>query len=388
MRIAVLSDRALANASGAACPRLTGFCRELGKTHDIVLFTRVSGKIPNGVKEIVTLPPLPATPEKRLQHSLRQIPHVITKFRFPDYDREFGERIQAIIKDFEVIIVYDLNYAQYLPRKREAPVVVDLVDAPSRVARTFAGLASSTRERVAYQLESYQLKRWERALRDYPIVVIGDCDAKALRHVGASISVIPNGVQVSDEALEVRKKPRSKERFRIGFLGVMDYPPNVDAMKWFVGSVLGELRKDLPNAELIIIGQNPTEEILSLERSFPKVTITGFVEDPGVELANCDVFVCPLRFGTGIKNKVLVALSLSIPVIATRLSLEGIGLVDGKEVLIADTEIEFIEQLKSLYRNRKLAEQVGEAGAEFVRAGFNWETVSRSLESLFKPLAS
>jgi len=236
MRIAVFSDRSLFNPGNAPCPRLDGFCRELGKSHEVFLFTRVRGQKPAGVKELIRLPILPIQSERNFWHKVLQVPHLVTAYRYPKYSRAIRSQINSILTEFDFSLVFDIIYAQYLPKIPIGPTVVDLVDAPSRVARGFANMSKTWKQKVSYLVESLRLRSFEKALVNYPIVVISQIDAEALSHLGKKVSVIPNGIYKT----ALRKDPNSRPNessIKIGFLGVMNYPPNEDAAIFFAKSV-------------------------------------------------------------------------------------------------------------------------------------------------------
>lgn len=383
MGISIFTDRDLSSDQKAVCPRLEGFCRYLGRGHKLTLFTRQQGNKPDGVADVVILPPLPSEPESRWSHSLLQFPSLLTKYRYPSYTRQMESLIGSAVQKSDYNLFMDLTVAQYIPKITNARIVIDLVDAPSRVAISFLKQSNGLRSRLGYLFEYLHLRQVEKALSRFPLIVISEHDARALQHTLSRVITVPNGVY---EASETTKPEEQVSRIigrnpRIGFLGVMNYPPNVDAMIWFTTEVFPSIRLKFPSAELRIIGQNPDKRILRMAMD-NTVTVTGYVEDPFKELVQCDLFVSPLRYGTGIKNKLLQALSVGLPTVASSVTIESTGLLPHVHLLEANSGLEFVREIERLISDRDLRVKLSVSGRKFVRDNFCWPVISQKLESI------
>lgn len=160
----------------------------------------------------------------------------------------------------------------------------------------------------------------------------------------ANIFVFPLIMDVpgSETAFEARSG--------IAFVGGYAHQPNVDAVKYFVDGILPGLRERVPGIKFYVVGSHPTEEIRKLASD--DVVVTGFVEDLGELLEGVRVSVAPLRYGAGIKGKVGTAMALGLPVVATSIAAEGMGLEDGKDIVLADGERDFLEAVVGLYTDK------------------------------------
>ena len=145
-------------------------------------------------------------------------------------------------------------------------------------------------------------------------VVISAADRTMLRKLqpALSIDVIPNGIELE------RFAPRhsGRDAATLLFVGNYEYPPNQDAVRVLVEQVLPQVRATLPQARLQLVGVNPPDWMRALANDH--IEVTGPVPDVMPFLAQATVFVCPLRIGAGLKNKVLEALAMGAPVVATR----------------------------------------------------------------------
>ncbi len=173
-----------------------------------------------------------------------------------------------------------------------------------------------------------------------------------------------------------RSETPFEERCDIMFLGGFGHPPNVDAVKYFARDVWPGLAKSLPAcARLLIVGSSVTDEIQSL--AGPRIVITGHVENLQPYFDAARVFVAPIRYGAGIKGKVIQSLSYGTPAVITSIAAEGIGIVSGREAIVADGDTAFAEQVLRLYSDPILWYSLQEAGYEFVEEHFSWKRCLR-----------
>ncbi len=172
---------------------------------------------------------------------------------------------------------------------------------------------------------------------------------------------------------EVRGEgPAFSERHNLIFLGGYGHPPNQDAAKHFVDDIWTILETRLPEqCRFTAAGSNPTRAVLELAGD--RVDVPGFVEDLGSLLFSHRVMVVPLRYGAGVKGKLIAGLAHGLPVVTTSIGAEGLGLVNDQHVLIADTPDEFATAVERLYGDEELWHRLR-------REGLNWvaSTTSRA----------
>jgi glycosyltransferase involved in cell wall biosynthesis len=160
----------------------------------------------------------------------------------------------------------------------------------------------------------------------------------------------------------------------------MNYRPNVDAMTYFAREIFPLIRRRVPDAELCIVGQSPTREILDLVRT-PGITVTGRVDDVLPYLRSAAAFVAPLRIARGIQNKVLEAMAARVPVVASRAALGGIRVMAGREVLVGDTPELFAAHTVSLLLDAGRRHALREAAGAFVEAHHRWDAHLERMEA-------
>ena len=178
---------------------------------------------------------------------------------------------------------------------------------------------------------------------------------------GAAIHVLPM-VRDLPATLEV---PGFEARRDCLFVGTYQHPPNEDAVIFFVTEVWPLVRARLPDTRFFIVGSSLTPKVEALAGN--GVEVLGFVADLDALLARCRLTVAPVRFGAGLKGKLISSLQAGVPSVASSIAAEGFGLADGVETLIADTPAEIADAVIRLHEDRGLWELVSQAGFDFMR---------------------
>ena len=156
-----------------------------------------------------------------------------------------------------------------------------------------------------------------------------------------------------------------EERENILFIGGFPHQPNVDAVIFFCNEIWPIVSESLPNVEFIIIGSEPPEEVLQLS-NIEGVTVVGYVKDLAPYFNSIRISVAPLRYGAGIKGKLGTSLGFGVPSVATSIAVEGMPLIDGQNICIADIPEEFAQKTIDLYTSEKQWNQLSEAGKNLV----------------------
>jgi SAM-dependent methyltransferase/glycosyltransferase involved in cell wall biosynthesis len=184
--------------------------------------------------------------------------------------------------------------------------------------------------------------------------------------------------------------PRVPARSTIGFegrsgvvfVGGFAHRPNIDAVMYLVQEIWPLVRKALPRAVLRIVGSNVTREVQALDNAEAGVEIVGFVKDLDSALGNARLSVAPLRFGAGIKGKVVSSLLHGLPCVLTKVASEGMGLRDGEEVLEGETAEEIAAAIVRLHEDPQLWKRIADAGFAAAIDEYSVESVAARLSSL------
>jgi polysaccharide biosynthesis protein PslH len=167
----------------------------------------------------------------------------------------------------------------------------------------------------------------------------------------------------------------------IAFTGQMDYAPNVEAVTAFAKEAMPLIRATHPDAQFAIVGRAPTADVLALAK-LPGVIVTGAVPDTRDWLAAADVIVAPLKLARGIQNKVLEAMAMAKPVVASPAAAEGIDALHDRDLIIADGSKAQAEAVLNLLANPNDAAALGKAARAQMVARYSWDATLAPLPQL------
>jgi polysaccharide biosynthesis protein PslH len=221
--------------------------------------------------------------------------------------------------------VFSGQMAQYLP-VGGPPAFMDFVDVDSAKFAAFAQTAALPL-RPLYRREARLLGEWERRVAGRVSASLFVTDAEAELFVanggGGQVAVVENGLDAMFFDPTVELPATGEAGPLIVFTGQMDYPPNIEAVRWFANCVLPLVRARRPDARFAIVGRAPTPAVQALAK-LPGVLVTGAVPDVRPWLAEAAACVAPLRLARGVQNKVLEAMAMARPVVASVAAAEGI----------------------------------------------------------------
>ncbi len=194
------------------------------------------------------------------------------------------------------------------------------------------------------------------AARARATCVCSDLDRHHLRRLGirSNIVVVPNAVPVRDK---IEPLPAEKT---VMFIGVYDYPPNLDAVERLVNRVWPAVRQRVPDARLLIAGRGGEHHPV-FRQHVPGVEFLGFVPDLDALYARSRVVCCPLSVGAGTRTKLVEAAAYGKPMVSTRLGAEGLEFVPEQEILLRDDDAAFADACARLLEDDDLCAKLGSA---------------------------
>ena len=284
------------------------------------------------------------------------------------------------------VLVFSAAMAQYVMPTTGIHRVADLVDVDSDKWRQYAATRLWPYS-VIYRRESRALLRYEReiACGFDATVFVSAAEAKLFRQLAPETANkvwhVNNGVDCDYFSPErTYANPYDEGERVLVFTGAMDYWPNVDAVIVFAREVFPKIHRQVSGARFYIVGARPAPEVKRLAE-LPGVRVTGAVSDIRPYLAYAKLAVAPLRLARGVQNKVLEAMAMAKPVLASPQAAEGIEARVGKELLVAPDGAEFVRQASRLL-NQDSAAAIGVAGRARVLASYAWESSLSRFEQL------
>ena len=368
------------------------FLKELSKRHDVyvVALAEPGGSRFSGVQEIVEatrqLRVVPHSTARGCVQALLAAPTsrpMCTSYchsvAMHDAVREAMQSIR-----FDVVHVEHLRAAAFAPWSSQIPSLFDSVDCLTSLFGQMARAKRNPLIKLAMQKEAWSLARWEpRALKRFDHAIItSEFERIQMLALDPSltVSVVPNGIDTDYfTPLDCQKHPR-----RFIFNGKMSYAPNCQAALWFAENVFPSVRATCPDAEFVIAGSSPPARLTQLS-AIPGITVTGYVHDIRPHLDSASVAVAPMQVAVGVQNKVLEAMSMGLPVIASPIAARAFG-GQAPGIVVADAPGEFVDAALSFVRQPESAADIGCKGRQEALERFSWQSSVGKLESIYQSI--
>ncbi len=287
-------------------------------------------------------------------------------------------------RHFDVVHADQLNMCQFAERV-DATRMLDAHNALWLLYQRLAATMPNGPRRWLLERDWRLLKADEgRWVREFDgVLAVSEEDRVALLEaagVEREVVVVPIAVD-ADELPVVSRAPRASH---ITHIGTMYWPPNIDGMLWFIREIYPSVRARRPEVKFDLIGSRPPQELVALKSEVAGLNVTGYVADLHPFLAQCGVFIVPLRAGGGMRVKILEALARGLPVVTTSLGCEGIAVRHGEHVLIADTPEAFADAVVAVLADPALASRLGVSGRRLIETHYDYRAACRPIDRLYQ----
>jgi sugar transferase (PEP-CTERM/EpsH1 system associated) len=367
--------------------RITVFnlVRHFSRLHDVALVTFLEpGQSPADRRHLIdTTDRIATVPLSKRRAYLRALlgmlrgrPLQVGYYSSP----QMARKVAQVIEEFQPDIVYShtIRMAEYLAGERLPKVLAMQISMRLNYGR-LARFHKSVLRRIVYRIEAWRAGRYEpRIARRFDrCLLISEHDAVALgKPRPENILINPHGV---DYRFFSSTGAGAEEDGSLVFTGNLAYPPNADAVEWFVAEILPLIRAEVPGVRLSVVGADPLPGVRRLADD-PSVEVTGRVPDLRPYLDRAQVALDPLRVGAGLQNKVLEGMSMGVPMVVTAVANEGIGAEPGRHLLVADTPEEFAAAAVALLRDPERRTAMGAHARAFIVEQWSWEKHFDDLE--------
>lgn len=300
------------------------------------------------------------------------------------WSREFEDVLDEAVRcrNYDVALASQVWTAVYHNSLCGIPAIFEEVDLG--IFRDGRGTPSNFVRPFLHRLSWEKHARFTRRLveRYACCTVVSEVEAALLSSVAGDyerVRVIPNGIDLDG----CRQFDILRERNLMVFSGSLTYWPNCEAMKWFLAEVYPLIKAKVPNGRLIITGGG-------VDRSLPlmeDVIRTGLLPDVRPVVASAAVSMAPILSGGGTRLKILEAMALRTPVVATSKAAEGLRVRDGEHLLIADTASEFAESVVRVLTQPQVGQRLAESAFELVRLEYDWKVLGPRVLELVREVA-
>jgi polysaccharide biosynthesis protein PslH len=369
--------------------RLYNFLRVLGQRHSIALLAFVRAdeqpapeQLRGVCESIETVPwrEFRSTTLKSWVGLLAPTPRSVAE----TYNPQMTERVKhALTQPFDAIVASTADTAPYVPASTNAVCVLEEHNFYTGWMREKFRAERHPLKRARAGLTFLKQRAYEKKLyaRFDACTMVSSVDARQAHELLAyskPIVVVPNAMDLARyEFGQVEPQPNT-----LIFNGSLSYSANLDAVQFFAREIWQLVRAQSPNATLRITGRADNVN-LDLGEG---ITRTGYLDDIRPAVSGAWACIAPLREGSGTRLKILEAMALGTPVIATSKGAEGLNITHGKDILIADTPAEFAAQTINLFNDPFLRAQLAANARALVEAQYDWQVSVTKFESLVQDL--
>lgn len=312
-----------------------------------------------------------------LRNLASPLPYIVTSH----YSRAYELAVRSNISEFRphLVVCEWTPYSYYVRSIPQTRVLLSTHNIEADIWRRYFENESNIARRWYIGEQWRKVQRFEKECLNWvdAAIAVSNQDQEELRQIRPDLRtlVVPNGVDLEYFA----PLPQPSMRSRLVFTGSMDWRPNQDAARYFAYEILPALKSLTSEVTCSFVGRAPPADIRNLA-SIPGMEITGTVDDVRPFVEKASVYVVPLRIGGGTRLKILEALAMGRAVVSTSVGAEGLELVDGKHILLADEPVEFARLVHKLMQNPSLCEELGAEGRKLVEQRYGWNALARSME--------
>lgn len=370
------------------------FVKELSKRHQITLLSLVRSKVkPEALEEMRSLTENLLTfnvngeSDSSLAAGLGKVPvignYVAKSIKMRAGVREMRQAFLELVRkeSFDIVLFHGKSVFPVIADWSGLPIVTDFCDATSLRIRTSMRY-NNLLKRPFYYWKLRRMAQLEKKLieKSSTVAFISNRDREAILGPDDRSEILPLGV---DHEFWSRSR-KGCDKNCIVFTGVMDYAPNHDAAICLIENILPKLRRQLSDFKIMIVGRDPKPELLARAKQHPEIVVTGFVEDVRPYLEQATVFAAPVRFASGTQNKVLEAMAMEVPVVATRVVSDGLYIDEygAPPLLLADDDQQFADAIAKLLGEANERNRLAREGQTFVKSYFNWTSSAARLERM------
>jgi glycosyltransferase involved in cell wall biosynthesis len=300
------------------------------------------------------------------------------------YQMEGLIRETLLRKKYDLVVASQSSMASYYPCFKGVPALFEEIELG--IFYDQANKAGNLVRRLRLNLTWFKLRRYFSRLLEF--FEAGTVASEQERRLFADyfpkfrekIEVIPNCINMEDYT-DLNVTPKSNHLI---FSGSFTYEANYEAMQWFVGKVYPRILEQIPDAHLLITGDHANRVLPSMKN----ITLTGYVDDIKSLIASCSVSIAPLLSGGGTRLKILEAMALGTPVVATSKGAEGLGAQSGRDLLIADAPDAFAECVVKILRNGDLHCHLAGNASHFIKRNYDRSVVMPRFMKLIDRVAA
>lgn len=242
--------------------------------------------------------------------------------------------------------------------------------------------------RPLLSIDIKKIKKWEHHYWNSctKLIVMSDDDKQFIKSKiddPEKIDVVSNGVDVDWFERKEKNLPQSPTILSVG---TFKWLPNVEAVKFLVEKVWPQIKQQIPDAKLWIVGNAPTREVFDYQKKDTSITVTGGIPDIRDAFNGAHVLLAPVFSGKGTRYKILEAMASSTPIVATSTAVEGLGVKNDHHVLISNSAEKMARLTVELLKDKQLQRKLAHNSKKYVSDHYDWQPISQKLDKIYKSM--
>ena len=298
------------------------------------------------------------------------------------YSPSFKQHIATIAGDYDILFLDSYLMFQYVPEQYAGRVVLHAHNAEHVIWRQYARLEKNVLKRALVLGEARKIMNYERRICSRAHAVLAaPGDREHLEKIGVAAGLFHETLHLGDASLlGLRDVEFDETEVALLSIGTLGWAPNDDGLVWFISHAWNRLKLQHPQLRFYIVGAGPSPRLLKLCAQNKDIVLTGFVEGLEKYYAKCRVFVAPLRFGGGMKVKVVNALYRGIPVVTTPTGAESLEVADMQHLAVAQTMEKMVQDCHTLLCDKTIWQRLRDNSRKLAAQQYTWQRVFANLE--------
>lgn len=321
---------------------------------------------------------------------LSKIPLTVYRNKNPYLQKELAKIIKKEFFDYIFLDHYiSWNFIVNIKediRKRNIKIVTNTHNCEYLIWKRYAIIEKNIIKKAFLFFESFRIKKFEKYIYNYSdkVITISLEDYKKINNLTNKNNTFIVPATGDEKLLSLPDLNYFKTQKILLFVGTLSWEPNLNGLIWFIKNCWKELKKDIVDLKLYIVGKNPPKKLSTLTKNYNDIYLIGFVENLNKLYEQSRVFISPIFFGSGIKIKNLNAMYRGLPLVTTSLGAEGIEGKDSIHFCIANNKNEFIKKIKLLLTNEKIWYIISKNSRNLVRNKYTYKNSSIILKNILK----
>mgnify|MGYP000358453161 FL=1 len=291
------------------------------------------------------------------------------------------QKVNAVIHQYDAVFCDHYVMFQYIPDDFKGKIILHEHNCEYLIWKRYADIEKSIPKKLALLNQAYRIRKYEQEIcRKSNVILAAPNDMDELEKIGADRSKFLETYHLGDDnLLNEPDLEFDKTENALLYIGTLSWEANIDGLIWFNNEIWPAIKQQHPGIILYIVGRHPDNRLKEMAAKDNSIVMAGFVEDLEPYFRKARLFITPLRFGSGIKVKVVNALYRGIPCVTTSIGTEGLKVKDGEHIFIKDQPKDYITAVDTLLKDKETWEQFRNQSRAIARKYYTWDYVLENI---------